>query len=72
VGLDLSCPKGWGFFSPDLELSEYFCPRCDVAFLVLNDRRSPGVVIQELRWKTVAARGKARGRRRLPGFHGAA
>jgi hypothetical protein len=51
VGLDVSCPKGWGFYDPNLELSEYFCPRCDVAFLMLEDDLSPGGGIQDLRWK---------------------
>jgi hypothetical protein len=45
--------QGWGFFNPDLELSEYFCPRCDVAFLTLDDHRSPDGGIQDLRWKRV-------------------
>ena len=51
VELNLTCPKGWGLFNPDLKLSESFCPRCDVAFLTLDDSLSPGGGIQELRWK---------------------
>jgi hypothetical protein len=54
VYLDESCPKGWGFYNPDLQLSEYFCPRCDVAFMTLEDHREPGVRAQDLLWKRVA------------------
>jgi hypothetical protein len=53
VGLDVSCPKGWGFYDPDLELSEYFCPRCDVAFMTLEDYLAPGGGMQDLRWQRV-------------------
>src|SRR5262249_34789 len=53
AGLDVSCPKGWGFYNPNLKLSEYYCPRCDVAFLALEDVRSPGRGLQELRWKRI-------------------
>jgi hypothetical protein len=53
VGLNVTCPKGWGFFNPDLKLSEDFCPRCDVAFLTLDDSRAKGGGIQVLSWKRV-------------------
>jgi hypothetical protein len=53
VSLDVSCPKGWGFYDPDLELSEYFCPFCDVAFMTLKDHRDPGGGLQDLLWKRV-------------------
>jgi hypothetical protein len=53
VGLDVTCPKGWGFYDPDLELSEYFCPRCDVAFMTFEYHRASGGGIQDLRWNRV-------------------
>jgi hypothetical protein len=53
VCLDVTCPKGWGFYDPRLMLSEYYCPRCDVAFLVLEDGFSPGRYVQEFRWKRI-------------------
>jgi hypothetical protein len=56
VGLDVSCPKGWGFYDPDLELSEYFCPRCDVAFLTLENHRALGGGLQDFTWKRVGGR----------------
>jgi hypothetical protein len=53
VGLDVSRPKGWGFYNPDLILSEYFCPICDVAFIILEDYLAPGGGCQELRWMRI-------------------
>ena len=53
MGLDVSRPKGWGFYNPKLELSEYFCPRCDMAFITLEDYLAPGGGIQDLRWKRI-------------------
>jgi hypothetical protein len=53
VPLDTSRPKGWGFYNPKLQLTEYFCPRCDVALLTLEDYLSPGRGLQDLLWKRV-------------------